>query len=75
MDLKSNRQTIHYQSYLLRLWRESPEAEWRIMLKDIGTEDRRMFASTEDLCAFLDEYMADVLAMQQELDRPLSTES
>lgn len=54
MDTNRNRQTTHYQSYLLRLRQEDPEAEWRIVLKEIGTEEHHAFADMKELFDFLD---------------------
>jgi hypothetical protein len=45
---------LMYQAYLLRLWREHPGAAWRATLIDAARpEDRRHFASMDELLAFL----------------------
>lgn len=42
-----------YQSYLLRLWRDTPQAVWRASLQSAATEELRHFATVDDLWAFL----------------------
>jgi hypothetical protein len=42
-----------YQSYLLRLWRETTRSRWRFSLHESGTGVRRAFNSIEALAAFL----------------------
>jgi hypothetical protein len=44
-----------YQSYLLRLWRESTNGEWRASLQNVSTGQCRYFASLPQLCSFLEE--------------------
>lgn len=43
----------NYQSYLLRLWRESEQAPWRASLQSAVTEQTFRFATVEALIAFL----------------------
>jgi len=45
------------QSYLLRIWRDSEEGEWRATLLTIPTQERHQFTSMEGLYNFL-EYRA-----------------
>lgn len=42
-----------YQSYLLRLWRDTPQSVWRASVQSTATEELRHFATVEDLWAFL----------------------
>jgi hypothetical protein len=42
-----------YQSYLLRLWRESARGAWRASLQSTMTEQVVHFADVETLVAFL----------------------
>ena len=58
MQQEYNRQTIQYESFILRLWRENPEAEWRILLKEIDTERQFVFADLEGLASNLGERLS-----------------
>ncbi len=42
-----------YQSYLLRIWKESEDGEWRATLLSIPTQERRQFTTMEALFDFL----------------------
>jgi hypothetical protein len=42
-----------YQSYLLRLWQETPHAPWRASLQNAATGERRGFSDLESLFTFL----------------------
>lgn len=44
-----------YQSYLLRLWRESIDGEWRASLQNIATGKCVNFSSMAQLCAYLED--------------------
>jgi len=46
------------QSYLLRIWRDGEDGEWRAMLLTIPNQERHQFTSIESLFNFL-EYRAD----------------
>jgi len=46
------------QSYLLRIWRDGEDGEWRAMLLSIPNQERHQFTSIESLFNFL-EYRAD----------------
>ncbi len=46
------------QSYLLRIWRDGEDSEWRAMLLTIPTQERHQFTSIESLFNYL-EYRAD----------------
>jgi hypothetical protein len=43
-----------YQSYLLRMWKESESGEWRALLLTIPTQERRHFANLQALFDYLD---------------------
>jgi hypothetical protein len=45
---------LKYQSYLLRLWRDSPEAAWHASLEDVITGQKYAFARLENLFGFLE---------------------
>ena len=47
-----------YRSYLVRLWRESPDAPWRCHVNRVGTSLERRFAGLAELFEFL---VADVI--------------
>lgn len=42
-----------YQSYLLRLWRDTPQSVWRASVQSSATEELRHFATVAELWAFL----------------------
>jgi len=42
-----------YQSYLLRVWRETPNSPWRASLESVGSGEKQAFAQLEDLIAYL----------------------
>jgi hypothetical protein len=45
------------QSYLLRIWRDGEEGQWRATLLTIPTQERHQFTSMDGLFTFL-EYRA-----------------
>jgi hypothetical protein len=42
-----------YQSYLLRIWRENTNGEWRASLSNVGTGELRHFPNITSLLAFI----------------------
>ncbi len=48
-----------YRSYLLRLWRHSPQDAWRASLQNVSTGQTYHFARAEELWAFLQAVMAN----------------
>jgi hypothetical protein len=44
-----------YHAYLLRLWRETPQTPWRILLIATDSQERLLFSNIEGLFAFLEE--------------------
>jgi hypothetical protein len=54
-----------YHAYILRCWREKPQAHHRqpvlrFSLQDVGTRQRRSFANWGELTAFLENNLLDV---------------
>jgi hypothetical protein len=46
--------TIAYQAYLLRLWCEAGQAEWRVSLQQAGTQQTIGFATLFEAYQFLE---------------------
>ena len=44
-----------YRSYLLRLWRESPDVPWRVQVHCVQSGVERRFAGLAELYEFLGE--------------------
>jgi hypothetical protein len=42
-----------YRSYLLRLWREAPDAPWRCQVQCVGTDQEWRFAGLAEMFEFL----------------------
>lgn len=59
-----------YQSYLLRLWRESINGEWRASLQNVSTGQCRYFASLSQLCNFLEETTRSPRRVWTEIESP-----
>ena len=57
----SNSQFTTYRSYLLRLWRQSPQGPWCASLENVQTRQINYFARPEELWAFLQAEMANQL--------------
>ncbi|MCA9937437.1 MAG: hypothetical protein KC418_02260, partial [Anaerolineales bacterium] len=47
----------NYHVYLLRLWQETPDSPWRILLENAHTGERCGFLRVSQLSAFLGEQM------------------
>lgn len=47
-----------YHSYLLRLWRDTPQSVWRASVQSTATEELQHFATVDELWAFLLVQMA-----------------
>jgi hypothetical protein len=45
--------TARYHSFLLRLWRDDFEGDWRASLQDVKTGDCHYFASMDAMITFL----------------------
>jgi hypothetical protein len=42
-----------YRSYLLRLWKENMQDDWRVLLQEVTTGECRHFSSLADLYEYL----------------------
>lgn len=42
-----------YQSYMLRLWRPSDDADWRIQLESVHSGERQSFSELSGMVQFL----------------------
>ena len=42
-----------HHTYLLHVWKETPDGEWRFVLKDVETHEQRNFPNLERLVAEL----------------------
>ncbi|MEZ4713425.1 MAG: hypothetical protein R3A44_39930 [Caldilineaceae bacterium] len=49
----------NYRSYLVRLWRDTPPAPWRLSAQCIQTGEIRHFADLTALFVFLQALMSD----------------
>ncbi len=49
----------NYHSYLLRIWRETTEAEWRASVQDIASGEFKYFANLVELYHFLEQTPED----------------
>ena len=47
-----------YQSFLLRLWKETPELPWRFQVRCVSTGKEHRFSELEQVLAFLQEAAA-----------------
>ena len=45
--------TGYYKSYMLRMWRESLEGEWRASLQDVVTSESHNFPSVKAMMEYL----------------------
>lgn len=43
----------YYQSYLLRLWRDTDQDTWRVSLQEIATQELFLFPTLDELFLFL----------------------
>ena len=59
-----------YCSYLLRLWRHSPQGTWLASLQNIRTGETRHFPHPEELWAYLQAEMADELNQEASPAKP-----
>ena len=51
------KRTVAYLSYLLRLWRDDPDAPWHVSLEEAHTSERRYFRDADQMVDFLCEQM------------------
>jgi hypothetical protein len=52
MDTEDTR-AGEYKAYLVRLWRDTPDTEWRASAQSVRTGNIVRFANVEALCVFL----------------------
>ena len=45
----------YYQSYLLRVWKENPDGEWRASLQNVTSGECRNYATLADLYDYLSQ--------------------
>jgi hypothetical protein len=66
-----------YQSYLLRLWRDTPRAPWRALLQSTADGEKYHFVEIDALFAFLTECLASdaILASAEQPEQDLSINS
>jgi hypothetical protein len=57
LEAAKDSQTV-YRAYLLRLWRETPQTPWRILLIATDSQERLLFSSIEGLFVFLEDMTA-----------------
>jgi hypothetical protein len=50
-----------YFAYLLRLWRENRDGNWRAQLENPNSEERIGFANLDELIDFLEEKTGETL--------------
>jgi hypothetical protein len=50
---KKNTDSRLYQSYMLRLWRESRKGDWRVSLENVFTGERKLFPDIADMFVYL----------------------
>jgi len=51
-------------AFLVRCWREGEQ--WRYLLEDVNTKERKGFSSVETLCLFLEGYIGEKAVSEQE---------
>jgi hypothetical protein len=57
---------MHYQAYLLRLWREDELSDWRVSLEDPQTEVKLIFPGLAELFDYLRHLGVDVRENQKD---------
>lgn len=48
-----NKSNARYQSYLLRLWQDGPQARWHASVQSVQNKEILHFVCLEDLVSFL----------------------
>lgn len=61
-------ESVDYNSYLLRIWRDGPQRPWRLSLQCAATKTVHYFADATHLLAFLQLQTSDTEA--QAIDKP-----
>ncbi len=55
-----------YQSYLLRIWKDSPEGDWHATLQDVFSSESRHYATLYELYVNLWEMTSEKIHNAQE---------
>ena len=63
--------TRKYKAYLLRLWREHHEANWRALLENPNNGERAAFATLGELMLFLEVQTGEEIRPLPPPERPL----
>lgn len=58
-----------YQSYLLRIWRESTDGEWRASLQNVVTGECHNFPNLQAMFDYLEQQPTPPLIEKTEIDR------
>lgn len=66
-----NPSTTNYQSYLLRLWQDSPQALWHVSLQSVQSHETIHFVDLDALMHFLWTHTT----CQQSSESPLESQS
>ena len=56
-----------YRSYLLRLWKETPNTPWRVHLQSVHTGEQHRFPDVEQMLVFLRDALQDESDLGSEL--------
>jgi hypothetical protein len=49
-----------YKAYLLRLWRESKNSEWRVLLVNPNSGDKMSFATLPEFVRFFEQAIGEI---------------
>ncbi len=56
-----------YQSYLVRLWKEESESDWRASIQDISSGECKYFSHLGELFHFIEQRPEAVSVNQQQM--------
>ena len=56
----------HYQSYLLRIWRDDEHTPWRIQLEDPRSGHQQGFSTMRKMVEFLEQKIGDINGKDEE---------
>ena len=57
--------TREYRAYLLRLWRESKNSGWRVLLVNPNSGEKKGFTTVADLIPFLENELGNADEMKE----------
>lgn len=60
-----------YHSYLLRIWKDCVDSEWRASLQEVATGECHYFSCLPDLLAFLESQGDTILTRQFPIEHPI----